>query len=857
MRKKTTVFLLLFVLIGIGIPIFAQNMVTGVVRSESNETIPGVTVLVKNTTVGTLTDLNGKYKLTVPKGSDVLVFSFVGMITQEVKITGSEINLVMKSDNIIMDEIKVVASFAKDRQTPVSFSTISPKIISEKLGTQEFPEILKSTPSIYATKMGGGYGDSRINLRGFDSNNIGVLINGVPVNDMESGRVYWSNWAGLSDVTRTMQVQRGLGASKLAISSVGGTINIITKTVDAKKGGSIYMATGNDGYAKTSFTLSTGLMDNGWAITASGSKSQSDGYIKGTNYKAYSYFFNVSKRISENHSISLTAFGAPQWHNRRSSQQLVSTFLNHRDRTKYNANYGYLNGEIFGSGYAYNEYHKPQISLNHFWNISRTTSLSTAVYMSKSSGGGRGVYGDQRNTLLFNYPNGEPYAETLLTPDGHLDYDSVQRINQASDKGSQAVIAMSNNAHDWYGILSTFNTHVNNFNLTAGLDSRYYKGYHYREINDLFGGEYFLDGSNKNRDRSTPLFEGDKFGYYYLGEVLWEGLFVQGEYINENFSAFVSANVSNSSYQRTDYFAYTPEEGQQSGWINFFAYGTKAGANYNINETHNVYVNGGYFTRAPFFKYAFMGYTNNFNEGAKPEKILSAELGYGYRTSTTTININLYRTQWNDKALTRTIGTEVANISGLNALHQGLEFEGTYRPNRKLKIKAMFSTGDWRWANNVEAALYDDNQNFVDSLYIYADQIHVSNAAQMTGALGVDYEIIKKLKIGLDYNYYNNLYAQFNIEDRTKPQLDGVDAWKLPDYHLIDFSINYRFKIGDYKASLYGNINNVLDTEYIADATDATQYNSNLHEVIPGGVMNSPVFFGFGRTWSLALKIKF
>ena len=128
-----------------------------------------------------------------------------------------------------------VADIAKDRKTPVAVSTIKEAQIVEKLGNQEFPEILKSTPSIYTTKGGGGFGDGRMNVRGFDTNNSAVMINGVPVNGMEDGAVYWSNWSGLSDVTSAMQIQRGLGSSKLAIASVGGTVNIITRAADKKK----------------------------------------------------------------------------------------------------------------------------------------------------------------------------------------------------------------------------------------------------------------------------------------------------------------------------------------------------------------------------------------------------------------------------------------------------------------------------------------------------------------------------------------------------------------------------------------------------------------------------------------------
>ncbi|MBS1572299.1 MAG: TonB-dependent receptor plug domain-containing protein, partial [Bacteroidetes bacterium] len=130
-----------------------------------------------------------------------------------------------------------VADIAKDRKTPVAVSTIKEAQIVEKLGNQEFPEILNTSPSVYATKGGGGYGEGKLNIRGFDQKNIAVMINGMPVNDMESGAVYWSNWAGLSDVTSAMQVQRGLGSSKLAIASVGGTVNIITRSSDKKEGG--------------------------------------------------------------------------------------------------------------------------------------------------------------------------------------------------------------------------------------------------------------------------------------------------------------------------------------------------------------------------------------------------------------------------------------------------------------------------------------------------------------------------------------------------------------------------------------------------------------------------------------------
>ncbi|NPA67941.1 MAG: TonB-dependent receptor [Chlorobi bacterium] len=841
--------LFIFFLSGLNINAEAQQTVSGVVTdADDGSFLPGVTVMVKGTDKGTITDIEGKYEIEVPAGKEFLIFSYIGMKTLELKITGSEMNVAMSYENEEIAEIMVVASFAKDRHTPVSFSTVTPEIITEKLGNQEYPEILKSTPSVYATKQGGGYGDSRINLRGFDSNNIGVLINGVPVNDMETGKVYWSNWAGLSDVTKTMQVQRGLGASKLAISSVGGTINIITKTTDAEQGGSVYLSTGNNGYSKTAFTLSTGLQENGWAVTVSGSRTQGDGYIKGTNFEGYSYFFNVSKRLTDNQTLSLTAFGAPQWHNQRSSRHYIKTYMDNPDGTLYNSDYGYRNGEVYGGAYGYNEYHKPQISLNHYWNINSLTSLSTAIYVSKSSGGGRRVSGNRKDLLTFEYPTGEPKESTLLTPDGHLDFDSAMKINQASSTGSQVIISNSNNSHDWYGILSTLNTKIGDINITAGIDGRYYKGYHYQEIEDLLGGKYYLDNANVNRDPGTPLHKGDKFSYYNLGEVLWEGVFAQGEYVLENFSAFISGSASNSSYRRTDYFQYTPEEGQVTDWQNFFAYSGKGGMNYNINKYHNVFVNGGYFTRAPYFKYTFIGYTNEFNPSAKHEKVLSAELGYGYRSSKIKANLTLYRTEWRDKAMTRSNqegGTDI--YKGLNALHQGVEAEVTYKPVDKIKIKGMLSVGDWTWEDEVTVESYDQDQVLIGTSTAYTGGVHVGDAAQTTAAFSIDAEVLHNLTLGTDINYYDNLYSYFDINSRVSESDIGIDAWKVPAYTLADINMKYKFKIGNLNAALYGKVNNVFDTEYIADATDGITHDYD----------SSPVFFGFGRTWTLALKIRF
>jgi outer membrane cobalamin receptor len=155
-----------------------------------------------------------------------------------------------KSKDIDAVILKGVTDIAKDRKTPVAVSNIKAAQIVERVGNQELVEILNTTPSVYATKSGGGFGDSGITLRGFESRNVAVMVNGMPVNDMEGGTVYMSNWTGLADVTSTIQIQRGLGSSKLAIASVGGTVNVVTRAADKKQGGIISAQVGNNDFLK-------------------------------------------------------------------------------------------------------------------------------------------------------------------------------------------------------------------------------------------------------------------------------------------------------------------------------------------------------------------------------------------------------------------------------------------------------------------------------------------------------------------------------------------------------------------------------------------------------------------------------
>ena len=841
---------LLFVaMIFVSASVLGQTKISGTVVDESNQSLPGASILEKGTMNGTETDFDGKFSLKAGSKTGVLVISFIGYKTKEVAFTSEKSNIgsiQLEEGGGTLDEIIITStSFAIDRKTPVAVSTIKAADIERKLGTQEFPEVLKSTPGVYATKSGGGFGDGRINLRGFNSENVAVMINGVPVNDMENGRVYWSNWAGLSDVTSAMQVQRGLGAAKVAVPSIGGTINILSKTSDVNKGGNIVASTGNNGYQKYGFTLSTGLMESGLAATVSFAKISGEGYIEGTQFEGSNYFINLSKEINENHKISFTSFGAPQRHGQRQNMSTVSTYRNAEAGNQFNPDWGYKDGQV--THIEDNFYHKSQTSLNHYWTINDKTSLSTAAYVSYGTGGGGGTAGTNRDL----------FGVRLGGADQPVDLDNIVEINRANGAlGSEAILRASRNDHEWYGLLSTFKTDLTDeLTFIGGLDVRTYTGKHFREVTDLLGGQYYFDNENVNNPNAA-LVVGDKMGYNNDGQVGWLGFFGQLEYGTENFDAFVSSSLQKTSYQRIEYFLYdlNTEAGKDlatSEKIKLDGYSIKGGANYRLDDVQNVFANIGYFERPAAFNAVFNGYNNTkVNRDAENEKVFSMELGYGLRGEKFAANVNVYRTQWNDRTFTRTVratepGAEdyTANLLGVNALHQGIEFDFTYKPSNNLNFSGMLSLGDWKWDNNLEnVPVFNENQEEVTTLSLPIKGLKVSNAAQTTAALGMLYKFWDKTSITLDYNYFADLYARIDVLNYANATEAPSDSYKVPSYGTVDASLRHNFNFGTFDTTLTARVNNLLDTEYIADAIDAS---------------DPLVFFGFGRTFSLSAKIKF
>lgn len=881
MKRNLIHFLLFAMLTVFSASAYAQNTVKGqLVDAETGEPLVGAAVMVEGTSTGSVTDIDGYFSQSVAKNA-TLLFKYVGYKDLKKKADAKDLGVIrMKADAVMLQDVTITSSIAVSRKTPVAVSTLQPAFIEETLGTKEFPELLKSTPGVYTTKSNGAYGESEIYMRGFDPNNVAVMVNGVPMNDMENGKVYWSNWAGLSDVTRYMQSQRGLGASKICAPSVGGSVNIITRTTDSKKGGSVHYGIGNDGYNKMGFGLSTGLTDNGWAFSVVGTRTWGDGYIQGCEFDSYSWFVNISKQLGEDHTLAFTAMGAPQTHNKRYDALTIKEWQKHG--YKYNAAYGFKsNGEML-TGTSYNYYHKPQLSLNHQWNINYKSSLSTAVYMSIGKGGGYGAQSQKgaNSRALYGASYGVPTTD-YRNPDGSFDYGAVEAENMESDNGSLYILSSSTNDHMWYGLLSTYTNQLNKeLTLQAGIDLRFYKGVHQGEIVDLLGGEYFIDSYNRSKvtNRTVAgqhdyiyerLTKGDIVNRDYDGINNQLGGFAQLEYAKNNWTAFVSGNINNNTMWRRDRFYY---DNVKSEKINKLGGGVKGGVNYNINSNHNVFANVGFFSRTPAFRSAFLSYntSNEINKNCVNEKVFSYELGYGFNTRNFKASVNLYRTSWLDRATSKFDANAdgYVNMTGVDALHQGVEVEFEANPLKGLHVNGMFSWGDWKWTGDqVKGYFFDKYGQPISTTgepveagsdkhawaILNMKDVHVGGSAQTTAALGATYELVKGLKFGLNMNWYHRLYSSYAINiSKINSENTIVDPWRVPSHTTFDARVSYNFKIAGLKATWVANCDNLFNARYITYANDNGANTNGNHSW-----EDATVFYGFGRTWSTSLKIRF
>jgi hypothetical protein len=855
MKKISNYFLVCLINLSLSGLIHGQASVSGIVADSLNRNqLTGANIKVQNENKGASTDQAGYFRIEMPQGSYVLSITNVGYLPKEIHVTTSgEIKLdtiFLDRATIGLDEISIISSEAIDRHTPVSVSMISAENIETRLGDQAFPEIMKAVPGVYASRTGGGSGDASINIRGFQQENVALMLNGVPIGSVENGLVYWNNWLGLADATQQIQVQRGLGASNVALNSIGGTINIITKTTNVEPGGSLKYSITDYGNQKATLMLSSGRLKNKMAVTFLGSRFSGPGYVDATYGSGWAYYLSISKEFSKDHMLVFTALGNPENHGQRNFMLTKSETDQHGLR--YNKDWGSYNGEINNA--SENFYHKPHIAINDYWNISEKSILATSYYISFGSGGGKWNESFGNNPWIFSYYN----------PSGQIDWETIYQNNAENeehyilangiDTTGYSLNIQTNflASHIWTGLLSTFRHEFNDrFKLTAGFHGRIFKSKLQEKVRDLLGGGFFIDDYAYAVDgvagRNQVKHAGDIVKVDNGAIDDFTSLFGQLEYSSGRINAFASGTVSGTWYRREDRYNYVTDISSQ--WVFKPGFDAKAGVNFNLNEYNHLFINAGYFSREPYFKFVFGSNTNVPTQDLKNEKTLTAEVGYGLDRRYTRLRLNAYYTRWKDKSLLTNEYNQFVDpsmLQGLDALHIGAEAELSQRITHWLKAGGSFSVGNWKWKNDVTAFVFNDDQVVVDTIQVYANGLYVGDAPQTQVSLFADISILQTVDFSVLWIYYDRYYADFNPTTRTNPG-DRSQSYRIPAYQTVDLHLECPFHIGSLEARADLGCLNAFNSTYIIRGQDGPSHT----------ISDFTGFWGFGRTFYVSLKLDF
>lgn len=888
--------------------VFAQkgNITGKVVDRTTGDGLPGANVLIEGTTLGAATDAQGRFTIyNVPAGTYTVKASFIGynIERQTVQVVSGEVATVefaLQPQALVMEGVYVTASRARERETPVAFTNVDKEVLETDLGSRDIPMVLNTTPSVYATQQGGGSGDARINIRGFDQRNVAIMINGVPVNDMENGWVYWSNWDGVGDVTSSIQVQRGLSAVNLAVPSIGGTMNILTDPTALERSGMFKQEFGSEGFLKSTLVFNSGLINERFALSGALVRKLGDGIIDGTWTDAWAYYFGASYNINQNNRLELYALGAPQRHGQNLFRQNIAVYdmkfaaslpdYDHTAFTKYNQAGRRFNqnwapvspsytGKQMVDGKAFdrhdpnfinereNFYHKPQVNLNWYSKFSEKFGLFTVLYYSGGHGGGTGVYG---SAVRKPFVPGQLWFNSAPWT---WDWDATIERNRNSETGSRGILRNSRNNQWTVGLISKASIDFSpKFKFIAGVDWRTAEIEHYREVRDLLGGEYYLDVDRNGKPLSDfwTLEEakrglGDKINYFFTNDVDWIGAFGQGEYRGEKVTAYGMAGYSTIKYRHTNHFR---DDGTGKELVvesdPIAGYQLKGGASYRLGPYANVYGNVGYVSKVPIFDNVISDVAGQKADNPKNEKFTSVEFGINYTNVEANLDVKLsvYNTLWKDRArsigVTNPDGTEgLIFITGMDILHRGVELEAAYQLSRYIRLDGAVSWGDWKHTRDVSGVYKDYSAEGIKEVpyNFYVKDLKVGDAPQTQFALATTVYPIQGGQVKIVWRHYRDHYAQWDPFSRTNPE-DRVQSWRAPNYSVVDLNASYYlpWSFGKARPKLFLHIFNVFDAVYVQDALDNSRFNAwdNDHDAD-----DAEVFLGLPRFFNAGLSIDF
>ena len=769
----------------------------------------------------------------------------------------------------------------------------------------------------------------RFRMRGYDADQFATYMNGAPMENLDNGFTPYGLWGGLNDVLRNKQNAYGLQSNRFAYGSLGGSTLIDSRASKQRKQTSIVYNLSNRNYVhRFAYTTSTGFNAKGWAFSFSGSRRWADeGFTDGTFYDGWSGYFAADKKISEKHLLSFVAFATPTTSGRQGSS--VQEMLDIAGTNFYNPYWGYQNGHKRNSSIA--KTFQPVGILTHEWKVTPKSTLVSAVSF---------MDGDRSTTGLDWYNAADPrpdyyrylpsYQEdpTLSAKlleelknnpaKRQINWDALYNANRGSFETIHNVDGIAGN--DISGKRSvyileervthttkvnantTFTASINNhIDITAGLTYESQKNNYYKKVNDLLGGEFYVD-LNQYAERDFPtnanasqndvnnpnriLHEGDKFGYNYDINIRKASGWVQANVKLRGLDFFVGAENSYTDFWRYGNVKsglFLDNSYGKSTENQFYNYSAKAGLTYKVAKMNYVYLNGRYETRAPFFENAYLApRTRDFiQDGLKNEKISSAEAGYALIAPTVKFRATAYYTNFKNQANVLTFYNDQLRtfvnyaLNNIGKEHMGLEMGTEVVVYKGLSANGAAAIGDYRYNTRQLATVTSDNSSAIlaKDQMVYSKNYYIPTPQQAYN-IGLNYRSPKYWYVNLNFNYFDDMWLDFNPLRRTEEAVNGVsggsDLWheildqtKLKPQHTLDLFAGYswlmntRFKSLGKRTFLVFNVgvSNLLNnTSIVSGGFEQLRFDFAEKNV---DKFPAKKFYAYGTNFSTSVTLRF
>lgn len=660
-----------------------QTLIKGSVKDGlSFEPLPEVTITIETTLQTTQTDALGEFEfsLHVPLGEHMLLISKSGYLTAKYPITVNEFHAVN-----ITDMILEVDNLAQDLFT---ITLTEDELDNDVNGFGNVSGLLQASLDVFQRTAAFEFSASFFRIRGLDSDNSSLLINGIEMNKIYNGRPQWSNWGGLNDAMRNQELTTGLKPSSYQFGGILGTSNINVRASQMMNSGRITYSSSNRSYAnRFMVTYSSGLLPGGWAYALSlGRRWGNEGYHDASLYDANSIFISTEKVFNDAHSLSFTGIYTP---NRRGKSSPNTQEVYDLKGIKYNEYWGWQDGKKRNS--RIKDIDEPVLMLNHYWTINSKLSLNTNVgYQFGKTGNSRLAYTGTTRVLLSdgeesfegggrnpssayyqkmpsyferNFPDDLEFAygaQQLFLNDGQINWQHMYDANLASAAQNKNATYMlyEDRVDDTQLTLNTIlNGRINEHILfDAALSYKTLKSENFAEVLDLLGGTGFLnvdsfDGVQFDlRNQNAIAKVGDKYGYNYnmFANVL--SGFAQAQFKYNKVDFYASANITNTQYQREGLYqveTFSDNSYGKGAKLAFTGIGAKAGFTYKLSGKHLFDVNLGYITKAPSINNSYTNSRSNHNvvPNISEEKISSFDASYIFRSSYVKAKLTGFYTQ--------------------------------------------------------------------------------------------------------------------------------------------------------------------------------------------------------------------